>query len=343
MTAAASPPPARDEAAAGSFDCIVCGTCVADILVRPVPLSAAVGAGILFHVDPIEATTGGIVCNSGIALKRLGMRVAAASLVGDDLWADLVRRRLAGEGIDTAALESDPRLATSTTAALIDPGGERSFAHHVGAPGRLDLAFVRRHLPQFARSRMALVGYVGLLPALEPQLAEALAAIRGTGCAVALETAGSGGTLDTIAPALPFVDVYAPSLDEAAHQTGLADPRAIIDRYRRHGAAGVVGVKLGSQGAVVAGPDGPVLEIPCIAAPGPVADTTGAGDSFLAGLVAGILRGMPLRQAGLLGAATAACCVTGLGATAGLRDFAGTMDLVERFSTQSSAQFSTGH
>ena len=318
-------------AADGAVDVVVCGTCVADILVRPVPLTTAVGAGRLFHVDPIEATTGGIVCNSGIAMRRLGLRVAAASLVGDDLWADLVRQRLAAEGIDTAALESDPRLATSTTAALIDPGGERSFAHHVGAPGRLDLAFVRRHLPRFARSRMALVGYVGLLPALEPQLAEALAAVRGTGCRVALETAGSGGTLDALAPALAFVDVYVPSLDEAAHQTGLADPRAIIDCYRRHGAAGVVGVKLGSRGTLLAGPDGPPLEIPCIPAPGPVADTTGAGDSFLAGVLAGLLDGMPLFRAGLLGAATAACCVTGLGATAGLRDRAGTMELVERF------------
>ena len=73
---------------------------------------------------------------------------------------------------------------------------------------------------------------------------------------------------------------------------------------------------------------GEFLEIPCIPAPGPVADTTGAGDSLLAGLITGILRGMPLEQAGRLGAATAACCVTGVGATAGLRSFDETMRLV---------------
>jgi fructokinase len=66
-----------------------------------------------------------------------------------------------------------------------------------------------------------------------------------------------------------------------------------------------------------------------VPAPGPVADTTGAGDSFLAGLLTGLLRGMEIRQAGLLGAATAACCVTGIGATAGLRSFADTLALVD--------------
>ena len=47
----------------------------------------------------------------------------------------------------------------------------------------------------------------------------------------------------------------------------------------------------------------------------------------LAGLIAGLLRGMPLAQAGRLGAATAACCVTGIGATAGLRSFDETLRL----------------
>ena len=321
--------PHGDASHGGAIDCIVCGTCVADILVRPVPLSEPVGSGRLFHVEPIEVTTGGIVCNSGTAMRRLGLRVAAASLLGNDLWADVVRSRLAAEGIDTAALESHATLATSTTAALIDPSGERSFAHHVGAPAAIDLASIRRQAAHFGNSRMALIGYVGLLPSLEPVLADALAIIQATGCSVALETGGSGGTLAAIASALPQVDIYVPSLDEASHQTGLSDPREIIACYRQHGASGIVGVKLGTRGTLLSPSAAEVLEIPCLPAPGPVVDTTGAGDSFLAGLLTGLLRGMPIREAGLLGAATAACCVTGVGATAGLRSFEDTLRLAE--------------
>ncbi|MBM4093059.1 MAG: hypothetical protein FJ276_27165, partial [Planctomycetes bacterium] len=83
-----NPAGGRCEVATGKvFDCVLCGSCVVDILVRPVRLDAAIGGGRLIHVEPIEVTTGGIVSNSGIAMARLGMRVAAFSLVGDDEWA----------------------------------------------------------------------------------------------------------------------------------------------------------------------------------------------------------------------------------------------------------------
>ncbi len=310
--------------AGGRFDCVVVGTCVADILVRPVPLGEPVGGGRLFPVAPIEVTTGGIVCNTGIGLARLGLTVAAASLVGADPWGDLVRERLATEGLGTTALEAAPDRATSTTAVLIDPSGERSFAHHVGACAALDLAWIRRHLPLFARAEWVLLGYAGLLPGLETDLAAAVRLLHESGCRVALETGGSGGRIEDVAPALPFVDLYVPSLDEAAAQTGARDALAIIDRYRELGCRGLVGVKAGTRGVVLSPATGERLEIPCLPAPGAVADTTGAGDAFLAGLLTGIVRGMAPQEAGRLGAATAACCVTGVGATAGLRSFEAT-------------------
>jgi len=308
-------------------DCIICGTCTADILVKPVGLSAPLGGGRLFEVDPIDVTTGGIVCNSGIAMRRLGLAVAAASIVGDDVWGGVVRHRLDAEGIGTAALEMHAEHATSSTAVLIDPSGERSFAHHVGACRAIDMAYLRRQARALSNARLTLLGYFGLLPALEPAIGDAVNIVREAGCQVALETGGSGGTLAMIAPALPHVDLYVPSVDEAIHQTGLSDPREIVGCYRSHGATGIVGVKLGSKGTLLSPRAGEFVAIPCVAAPGPVADTTGAGDSLLAGLITGILLGMPLEQAGRLGAATAACCVTGVGATAGLRSFEDTLRL----------------
>ncbi|MFV2067806.1 MAG: carbohydrate kinase family protein, partial [Pirellulales bacterium] len=297
-----------------NIDAVLCGSCVADILVRPVSLDAPIGGGRLFHVDPIEVTTGGVVSNAGIAMARLGMRVAALSYVGRDEWAAVIRHRYEAEGIDTSRLATHPTGATSTTAALIDPSGERSFAHCVGAPKLLDKAAMLKNLDLFAESRMVLIGYYSLMPTLERDLHEVLAAIQETGCQTALDAAGEGGGLKPLDRMLPYLDVYVPSHAEASHQTGESDPEKIVAVYRDCGATGLLGVKLGSQGALLSPSPGAFVRIAPVAPPGPVVDTTGAGDCFYAGLLTGLLRGFSLHDAGRLAAATGACCVTGIGA-----------------------------
>ncbi len=82
---------------------------------------------------------------------------------------------------------------------------------------------------------------------------------------------------------------------------------------------GVLGVKLGSKGALLSPAAGEYVSIDCVPPPGAVVDTTGAGDCFFAGLLTGLLRGLDIRQSGRLAAATGACCVTGFGATTGVR------------------------
>jgi sugar/nucleoside kinase (ribokinase family) len=303
------------------FDCVVVGSCVVDILARPVPLTAAIGSGRLIESDPLVLTTGGIVSNSGITLARLGMRVAAFSYVGNDEWADVIRRRYAAEGIDTSALITHPTGATSTTAVLIDPSGERTFMHCVGAPRMLDREAMLARLDLFAKSRAMLIGYYPLMTRLQPDLPEVLAAIRETGCLTALDAAGDGGTMDPLVKILPHVDFYLPSESEARRQTGGSDPRAIIAAYREAGAKGWLGIKLGSKGALLSPRPGEFVEIAPVTPPGPIVDTTGAGDSFYGGVLAGVLRGLSPADAGRLGAAAGACCITGLGATTAIRGY----------------------
>ncbi|MCE5303000.1 MAG: carbohydrate kinase family protein [Planctomycetaceae bacterium] len=312
---------------AKDLDCVLCGSCVVDILVRPVPLEHPIGGGRLLHAEPINVTTGGLVSNAGVTMARLGMRPAAFSYVGNDDWAPVIRRRYESEGVDCCGLLTHPTGATSTTAVLIDPSGERSFAHCVGAPKLMDKSLLLGHLDLFARSRMMLIGYYSLMPNLENDLPEVLAAIRKTGCQTAIDAAGDGGGMTPLDRILPHVDVYVPSYREGVHQTGFDDPRKMIDAYRACGAPGVLGVKLGSKGAMLSPAAGQYIEIDCVRAPGPVVDTTGAGDCFFAGLLTGLLRGLDVAAAGRLAAATGACCVTGYGATAGIRSYEETAKL----------------
>ncbi|MGD9633644.1 MAG: carbohydrate kinase family protein [Pirellulales bacterium] len=309
------------------IDCVVAGSCVVDVLARPVPLEAAIGRGALVDTEPLRLTTGGIVSNAAITLARLGMRSAALTYVGNDEWAEVIRRRFAAEGVDTTAVMTNSERATSASVVLVDPSGERSFVHYAGAHRLLDKQALLDRLDLFARSRAMLIGYFPLFTRLVDDLPEVLTAIRETGCLTAMDAAGDGGTMELLAPMLPHLNFYVPSEREASHQTGLAEHLAMIEAFRAAGATGFLGIKRGAFGATVSPRPGEIFDVPAVAPPGPVIDTTGAGDCFFAALVTGILRGLSPYDATRLANAAGACCVTGVGATTAIRDFAATADL----------------
>lgn len=304
-----------------SFDCIVCGSCVVDVLVRPVALDRPIGSGALVRTEPLELTTGGIVSNSGITMARLGMRVGALTYVGDDAWGNVFRQRFEAEGVDTTHLVPHPSAPSSTSAVIVNERGERSFLHAAGAPKMLDKRFMLDHLDLFARCRAMLLGYYPLLPNLQDDLPEVLAAIRATGCMTALDASGDGGEMEPLKPCLPHLDFYVPSQKEALHQTGEREPQRMLEAYRSAGAAGMVGVKLGADGALLSPTPNEFIVVQSVTPPGDVVDTTGAGDCFFGGLIAGMLNGLAPKAAGQLAAAVGACCVTGLGATTSIRNY----------------------
>ena len=292
-----------------------------DLLCRPVSLGEPIGEGVLHATDAVVLTAGGITSNAGVTLARLGMATGVFSYVGDDAWAPVVRNLYRENGLDDAPLMTHPTEPTSTTVVMIDDSGERSFFHCVGAPRQLSASTFLDHLEVFADCRMMLLGYYSLMPNLEPELHTVLSKLREAGCRTALDAAGEGGTMDPLERLLPHLDVYVPSLNEATNQTGETDPQRIINRYRATGSEALLGVKLGRQGVLLSPSADQWIEINICEPPGDVVDTTGAGDTFYAGLLAGLLRGMDVQSAGRLGAAAAACCVTSLGGATGGRDY----------------------
>jgi sugar/nucleoside kinase (ribokinase family) len=77
--------------------------------------------------------TGSCTVNTGIALARLGCKVAVTGKVGQDGFGDFLIETLSGYGVGTRGVVRDPLANTSATMVMVDPDGERSFVHYLEA------------------------------------------------------------------------------------------------------------------------------------------------------------------------------------------------------------------
>jgi sugar/nucleoside kinase (ribokinase family) len=303
------------------MDAAIFGLIVADLIGEPIDLRHPPAPGGLHLVNSVTLTTGGNVCNTAVAMAKLGMRVAAAGLVGQDVLGTAVTERLRQSGVDTSAVFTTPDAQTSATVVAVEPGGERCFFHTPGATRLLDADALRRCFPIFARYEYVQIGYFGLLPTLTPHLPALLPELRKAAprTKVVLETVTPPGSWEELLPILPHLDVFVPSRGEAIALTGEQNPSRMIAAFRKHLRQGIIGIKLDAEGCLLDDGAHPAVQVP--AYPITVVDTTGAGDTWFAGLITGLIKGMPLEKAGQLANRTAADCCTALGASAGLRGF----------------------
>jgi len=288
---------------------VVCaGILVADVICRPV--REAPPPGGLALVDALVMRTGGCALNSAIGLARAGVRTALAGRVGRDAFGDFLVASAEAAGVD-ARVARDRELGSSASVVLVSPSGERAFLHHVGA----NAAFRVEDVPfdAFAGAKAFHLAGAFVMDAMDGEgAAEALRRAREMGMATSLDTVwdARGRWLDLLAPALPHLDCILPSVAEAEKITGRSSPAEIARFFLDRGVR-VVALKRGERGAFVT--DGrETIELPAFTAN--VVDTTGAGDAFAAGYVAGLVRGRALRERALLGNAAGAACVSVLGA-----------------------------
>ena len=320
------------------MDFALFGLIVADVIAEPMELRAAGrarrgggarggggGAGALRMLHSIRLTTGGNVCNVGIALAKLGSSVSACGMVGDDVLGRAVLEQLKAAGVNTDAVTRSDADQTSATIVAVPKGGERTFFHTPGVTPRLDASAFRACFATFHQCAWVQVGYFGLLPTLTPDLPELLRELKQTspGTKVALDTVDPPAPLNQLVPILPYVDLFAPSRPEAEALTGKVQPRAMARALRPHMPPGsVLGIKLDKDGCLL---DDGNQTVTAPAYKCDVVDTTGAGDTWFAGLLVALRKNMPLDQAARFANRVAADCCTAFGASAGLRSFEETL------------------
>jgi sugar/nucleoside kinase (ribokinase family) len=149
-----------------------------------------------------------------------------------------------------------------------------------------------------------------------------IAAARAGGALVAVDVLhpGSPRDLERIAGVLAAADWFLPNSDQLLALTGRDDLPAAIADILALGAGGVA-VTCGADGCLVAWRGGGA-PVPLPAIPVDVVDTTGCGDGFTAGLLAGLLAGAGPVDAAWLGIACGSLVATGLGSDAGIESLA---------------------
>ena len=121
-----------------------------------------------------------------------------------------------------------------------------------------------------------------------------------------------------IRPCYRYLDYFLPSIEQASCIAGTDDERRIADYFLEQG-VGTVAIKLGTRGCYCK--DGK-RAFYCGCYQVPVAETTGAGDAFVAGFLTALGRGKELEDCVRFATATSAHAVQAFGATAGVPDYA---------------------
>lgn len=299
-------------------DIVNIGICAVDAIAQTVDSFPPPGGLRLF--DKLTLATGGNAVNCSVALRKMGIPCDTIVKVGNDALGDFVVSELKRYGAGTQGIIHDQNMHTPYTFVCVLPGGQRSFFHTMGTNGTLcyddiDLDIVRQAKFCFVTGTMLMETFDG------QQTAHLLADARGAGVKTLLDTvyldSASRQTWEaSVYPALPHLDYFIPSQPEARLLTRLDKPGEMARAFQDRGCRNVV-IKLDAQGAFCRDADGTETTVAAYRV-GNVVDTTGAGDSWSAGLLAGLHEGLPLAEAALLGNATAAHCIQAPGASTGI-------------------------
>lgn len=330
------------------YDVTVIGPGVIDVLASP--FDQEVFTRDSRYLDRIRMSFGGDALNESVVLSRLGKSVQLISKVGNDEAGRSIMGYLRKCGVATDHVHIQNGLETSVNIALIAQDGSRKFLmdphSSIRKLGPEDV------MPYLSGGEKAGVGtapivsfasmFISPLFTIE-KMKELFAAVKAAGKTLVVDVtrAKNGEKIEDLRDLLSYIDVFVPNDEEIASLTGVQDPAENVRILVEAGVKTAV-VKIGGEGCLVgtreenAGPGttgaaaaddaldtvvrGGVRIVHVRAVPNAACvDTTGAGDTFAAGLIAGLCSGWSLPECAKLGCAAASCSIEQIGATDGVR------------------------
>jgi 5-dehydro-2-deoxygluconokinase len=284
------------------------------------------------EVRSFDAYVGGCPTNVSVGTRRLGLRSALLTAVGDDQVGDFVTAFLDREGVDTRFIPRKPGRRTSAVVLTIQP------------PDRFPLTFYRDNCADraltvddverapIAESRVVFVTGTGLShePARTATLTAAARA-RAAGSTVVVDVdyrpdqwESAGAFAGQMQALLRSASLAIGTEEEIVAASGNRDAEAGAATLLATGIAALT-LKRGAHGATIYRGGSPPIDVPPF--PVDVLNVLGAGDAFASGFLYGFLEGWPLERAARMGNACGAIVVT----RHGCANFMPTRDEVEQF------------
>ncbi|MFH9230746.1 carbohydrate kinase [Streptomyces globisporus] len=229
------------------------------------------------------AQPGGAPANVAVGLARLGGRPSFVGGLGDDAFGSRIEAWLTGAGVD---LSLSARLPLPTALAVADPGDHgNTYRFHLGDTATFALPDRTAEATRFGAV------YVGGLAAVVEPAAEVVAATARAahGGVLAVDpnvredrTLDPVRSLERLRELCALARVVKASDEDLVRLWPDAEPEASCRRLAGQGR--LVVLTRGARGATAYVQDAPAVSVPALAVR--VVNTIGAGDAFMAGMLA---------------------------------------------------------
>jgi len=278
------------------------------------------------HAEESVFRLGGSGCSTALILQKMGIQTALAANLGSDLFADFALNHIRPTGLDAALVKKNDAYQTGFFMILVTGAAQRTMFGNRGANAiPLPLDFVQNGIDRVQHIHFSGYNLLG-----EDQAAAMMETIRycyENDKTISLDpgTHTCKTVPDRVLDCLPFVDYFLPNNIETQILSGHHKEDAQIAFLLNRGCKAVI-MKKGECGSRFTS-QREDTQVPAFKIEKEdLQDTTGAGDSFNAGCLCGILTQKPIATCLKMGNAAGYLMVT---ASGGPLEFLNRQNLVE--------------
>jgi len=262
-------------------------------------------------VDTMNTYVGGGAALFTLGLGKLGLHPVFQGTIGDDCYGKFILEEFEQKHVDSSLLKISKKNKTGISISFTNEN-DRSFLTYRGTNIEMNLDLIEIDNVQKAR-HIHVTGYAGSKN--HNQYLNLLKKVKETKDTTVSFDVGwdsTGEWYEGIYQLFPYIDVLFMNETEAIHYGRKISAKEAITEFSKY--CKLVVAKLGEKGSIAIS-DGKVYEVNSYHVT--VVDTTGAGDSFNAGFIYGLLKGKTVTECLKYANGCGALSVTALGGNTG--------------------------